>query len=303
MKQHTIGREFSLEGKGLHTGMQITLHAKPAEAGVLPSEYRAAPPTEYKEAEKDIKIPSYDSNADDALKLVENKYMFLREIHFLDYMFLLSKFSMETATVDDNFGNMPTTYSYKDPFFTEELNEDAFQVFIENKIIKHKVLYEKLTQDDEKCSKFKDIMLRIYKKLNDKLKKASETFSFKKFHALTLGLVYCKGDNISKIKFLFNLFANESKFGKSPEFTEFQEALYLICSYVSIAVRVDLAELYRQEFPPISTEDLKKLLDPCQHKDCKNLVQVIDNRIFGEDGSKSYFIEEFKILFNTTNTI
>lgn len=33
MKQHTIGREFSLEGKGLHTGMQITLHAKPAEAG------------------------------------------------------------------------------------------------------------------------------------------------------------------------------------------------------------------------------------------------------------------------------
>ena len=33
MKQHTIGREFSLEGKGLHTGMQIPLHAKPAEAG------------------------------------------------------------------------------------------------------------------------------------------------------------------------------------------------------------------------------------------------------------------------------
>lgn len=33
MKQHTIGKEFLLEGKGLHTGMQITLHAKPAEAG------------------------------------------------------------------------------------------------------------------------------------------------------------------------------------------------------------------------------------------------------------------------------
>lgn len=33
MKQHTIGSDFVLEGKGLHTGMQITLHAKPAEAG------------------------------------------------------------------------------------------------------------------------------------------------------------------------------------------------------------------------------------------------------------------------------
>lgn len=33
MKQHTIGGEFTLEGKGLHTGMFITLHAKPAEAG------------------------------------------------------------------------------------------------------------------------------------------------------------------------------------------------------------------------------------------------------------------------------
>jgi len=31
MKQHTIGGEFTLEGKGLHTGMQITLHAMPAE--------------------------------------------------------------------------------------------------------------------------------------------------------------------------------------------------------------------------------------------------------------------------------
>lgn len=33
MKQHTIGGEFTLTGKGLHTGMNITLHARPAEAG------------------------------------------------------------------------------------------------------------------------------------------------------------------------------------------------------------------------------------------------------------------------------
>jgi len=33
MRQHTIGADFTLEGKGLHTGMQITLHAMPAEAG------------------------------------------------------------------------------------------------------------------------------------------------------------------------------------------------------------------------------------------------------------------------------
>ena len=33
MKQHTIGEEFTLEGKGLHTGMQITLHAMPADEG------------------------------------------------------------------------------------------------------------------------------------------------------------------------------------------------------------------------------------------------------------------------------
>jgi len=33
MRQQTIGSDFVLEGKGLHTGMQITLHAKPAEAG------------------------------------------------------------------------------------------------------------------------------------------------------------------------------------------------------------------------------------------------------------------------------
>lgn len=33
MRQHTIGGEFTLEGKGLHTGMQIMLHARPTELG------------------------------------------------------------------------------------------------------------------------------------------------------------------------------------------------------------------------------------------------------------------------------
>ena len=255
-----------------------------------------------KEVEKEVPVPGYSSGADETVKLIEDKYMFLKDIHFLEYVHLLSKFSMSNATIDEDFKDMKPTYNFKEEWFNEEITEDAFQVFIEKKIIKHKALYEKLTQDEEKSSKFKDIMAKCYKKLNDKLKKANEGFTFKKFHALTLGFVYCKGDNISKIKFLFNLFADEeSKLCKCSEFSEFQEALYLLCSYVAIAVRVDLAELYREEFISIPKEDLKKLLDPCQHKDCQHLVEVTDNRFFGVDGRKKYTIEEFKTVFSLSN--
>ena len=258
-------------------------------------------PATVKEVEKEISIPSFSSLPDDIVKGVEEKFMFLRDIHFLDYVFLLSKFSMENATIEDNLAEMPNSYSCHDAFFNEDLSEDAFQVFIEKKIIKHKALYEKLSQDEGKCSKFKDIMAKFYKKLNSKLSKAKEGFVFKKWHALLFGFVYCKGENVSKIKFLFNLFAEESKFGKSSDFSDFQEALYLTCSYCTIAVRVELVESYSEDFPAVPQDELKKLLDACQQKDCQNLVTVTDNRFFGEDGRKEYFVEEFKTLFNKSN--
>lgn len=248
-----------------------------------------------KEQEREIPLPTYSSNVDDAVKLMEDKYMYLKEIHFLEYVYSLSIFSMENATLEDNYANKPVSYSCQDPWFNEEISEDNFQVFIDNKIIKHKNLYDKL-QDESKRSVFKDILAKFYKKLNDKLKRANESFTFKKYHALIPGFLFCKGQNITKIKFLFDLFAKDAKFSKTSEFTDFQYAIYLAASYVMLAVRVDLVGA-TDDFQAMEKSKIKELLDACQERDCSNLVNVTDNRFFGEDGKKEYFIEDFKSLF------
>ena len=132
-----------------------------------------------REQEREIQIQSYSSNVDEPAKLLETTYMFLREIYFDDYVHSLCKFSMENATLEDNYSDRILSFSCNDPWFNEEMTEDHFQVFIDNKIVKHKAVVDKL-QDDTKCSVFKDIMIKFYKKLNDKLKRGNENFTFKK---------------------------------------------------------------------------------------------------------------------------
>lgn len=206
---------------------------------------------------------------------------------------------MENATLEDNYANRPQSYSTGDPFYNEEFSDDNWQVFIDNKLVKHKKVFDKL-QDNTKCSVFKDILTKLYKKLNDKLRKGNESFIFKKCHALLIGLLFCKGENIEKINFLFQLFATESKFTKTSEFSEFQYAIYLLASYCMLAVRVELAGS-SDDFPSLEKDKIKQLLDACENKDCKNLVEVTDKRFFGDEGNKEYFLEDFKGLFQKAN--
>ena len=112
----------------------------------------------------------------------------------------------------------------------------------------------------------------------------------------TSALLFCKGQNVTKIKFIFNLFAENGKFTKTQNFSEFQFAWYLSASYVILAIRVDLGGNYA-DFSTLENDTIKGLLDACQNKDCEHLVEVVDKKYFGEDGSKEYFIEDFKQLF------
>ena len=167
-----------------------------------------------KEQEKEIPIPSFGSKMDDAVSAMEGKYMYLKDIHFLDYVLSLSKFSMDNATLEENYADRPVTYTCHDSFYNEDMSEDAFQIFVDNKICKHKAIYDKVQKNEAEASVFKDILLKLYKRFTDKLKKKDENFTFKKWHGLLFGWLYCKGNNITKIKFLFDLFANDAKVGK-----------------------------------------------------------------------------------------
>lgn len=253
-----------------------------------------------KPREKDVSLPAYTSAIDKDVELIENNYMFLKQVPFEDYVYSLSKFSMNNATLKDDYTEKIANFSSKDPWFNEEMSEDNFQVFIDNKIVKHPAIYNKLAGDETKCSIFKDIMIKLYKKLNDKIKRGNENFVFAKEHALIPGLLFCKSDNNTKIKFLFDLFSENSKFVKTSDFSDFQYAIYLAASYVILAIRVDLSGNYN-EFVELDNNRIKTLLDACQEKDCKHLVEVIDSKFFTAEGTTEYYLQDFKGLFMKSN--
>ena len=58
---------------------------------------------------------------------LETKFNFLRELVFSDFIYSLSTFTLENATLPDDFSKKPEKYSKKDDFFISDFSEDLFQ--------------------------------------------------------------------------------------------------------------------------------------------------------------------------------
>ena len=216
-------------------------------------------------------------------------------------MYSLVIFSVTNATLQDDYSKKPPKFSSHDPFFTEELSPEMFQSFIENKIFKHPSLYVKAGENESLASLFKESLLFIHKSLlskldqNDKNNGANKPKNeFRKMHALAIGLLYCVGTNVSKIRILFDLFSDGGRLGKSSNLHEFLIALFLIPSYCMLYSSNKLSG--REDLGEFPKETMKQLLDCCELKDSVNLVTVTEKMLFPIDG-KSYSYEEFKALF------
>ena len=253
------------------------------------------------ETEREVSIPIYSSSADKEFSKLETKENLLRDIVFSDYIYSLSQFSLENATVQDDYTHKPTFYSMDQPFYNEELTPDLFQSFIENKIFKHPNLYVKAGENEDTARLFKDAMLNIQKSLISKLDQNDKNNGvdqpnnvFRKSHAIALGLLYTSGTNVSKIKFLHNLFSQGGSLKKTNAFSEFLLALFLIPSYCMLYTRNKLAD--NGNLPEFSKETMKKILDKCELKDTVNLLGITMKMIFPVE-DKSYSYPKFKNLF------
>lgn len=253
------------------------------------------------ETEREVSIPMYSSSADKEFSKIETKENLLRDISFTDYIYSLSEFSTENATKQDDYTHKPTSYSMDQPFYNEELTHDLFQSFIENKLFKHPNLYVKAGENEDTANLFKEVMFNIQKSLIAKLDQNDKNNgidhpnnTFRKSHAIALGILYASGTNVSKIKFLHNLFSREGSLKKTNEFSEFLLALFLIPSYCMLYTRNKLADSGDlSEFPK---EIMKKILDKCELKDTVNLLGITMKLIFPVE-EKSYSYSKFKNLF------
>lgn len=259
------------------------------------------------ETEKEISIPSYSSPHDKQFSKLESQFNVLKDISFSHYAKSLSNFTLATATVTDDYSKITETYSKSDPFLKEPVSADLFQSFIENKIFKHPQLYATVGNNETLASVFKEAFLEIHKSLGKKLQQADKEKGgmanenrVTKTHLMALGILYCGGSNVSKAKFIFDIFKDNNVLQCTDDFKDFLLSLFLIPAYCMLYARNKLAN--RAEIGEFPKETMKQILDSCELKDSMNLVEVTVNRIFGQD-SAGIGYEKFKDMFTLNDGI
>lgn len=260
------------------------------------------------ETEREVNIVTYKSTADKTYEFQEGKYNYFRKINFNEYLYSLVHFSSDNATLEDTYEKADVNYSMNDPFFTESFNNDIFQSFLENKILKHKAVYDDATSKETVTSIFKECFLAANNGMGLKLyqdaeakgdQSAEKTNMVKKGDCIGYGLLYCAGPNYVKIKALFNIFQENGVLKKNDKFSRFMLATFLMASYGMISGRNKLNDY--EEIGAITKDRLKELIDTSELKDSQNLVEVTNKLIFGEDTSQELNYEQFKAKFANEN--
>ena len=260
------------------------------------------------ETEKEVSLPSYKSDADKFYELQENKYNYFRKLNYADFLYSLVNFSNENATLEDDYSKTNIDFSMNEPFFGDIFSSDIFQSFLENKVLKHKAIYEEAGNNEKITSIFKEGFLAINNGLGLKLaqdakakgdESADKNTIVKKGDALAYGLLYCVGANFIKIKSLFNIFQENGQLKPSEKLSEFLLALFIIPSYGMASARNKLSKF--EEIGAVDKEKLKELLESSELKDCQNMVEVTNKLIFGPNLTTTLTYQNFKDKFEVND--
>jgi hypothetical protein len=259
----------------------------------------------FAKGESEINFPIYTSSSDEYFTLVEKDFNLIVYIQLLEYMNLLEAFSIETATVPFE-GKYRHDFSSKDPFLDNIIHQGEFQSFIENKLFNINEIVELYGEDIQTLALFKDCFLKIYSALNLRLNsflgntnKNEEIIT--KLNLVAIGILFCRGKNISKIKLFFDLFKNENGvFIKSEKLNNYLISSFFIASYCLVSVRAFI-DNEEKGLPKISNNLTQTLLDKkgLSQKNCEILLKYFNDKFFGEKEGLNW--DEFKQKFSSDN--
>lgn len=261
----------------------------------------------FAKGESEINFPIYTSSSDEYFTLVEKDFNLIVYIQLLEYMNLLETFTIQTATVPFE-GNYRHDFSSKDAFLDNIMNQGEFQSFIENKLFSINEIVELYGEDIQTLALFKDCFLKIYSALNLRLKsflgnanKNEEIIT--KLNLVAIGILFCRGKNISKIKLFFELFKNENGvFIKSEKLNNYLISSFFIASYCLVSVRAFI-DNEEKGLPKISNNLTQTLLDEkgLSQKNCEILLKYFNDKFFGDKEGLNW--DEFKQKFSSDNTL
>ena len=227
--------------------------------------------------EEEIEFPPYSSIADSHLECLEKDYNLLRYITLVEYINLLSFYTLETTDIPLE-SPYKILFSYKDDFLCHSFNEELFENFIANIILKNRELGETEVT-------FKEIYIELFKELNLKLREFFNDVNKKitKRDLIGLGILFCKTNNISKMKILFDVFKNENEeFVQSEELDEFLICCFLISYHCLISTKKKLSQI-NPMITEFTLEDLNAVLKYIDVKLCQKLLNNFNFYFFDKD--------------------
>jgi len=253
--------------------------------------------------ESEKNFPIYTSTSDEYFTLVEKEFNLITSIQLLEYMNLLENFSIQKATVPFE-GNYRHNFSQKDSFLNEIMHDYEFQSFIENKLFNVNEIVELYGEDIQTLALFKECFLKIYSALslrlntflNNNKNKNEEIVT--KLNLVALGILFCRGKNISKIKLFFDLFKNDNEiFIKSEKLDNYLITSFFIASYCLVSVRAFI-DNEEKGLPKIDNKLTRILLNDkgLSQNNCENLLKYFNNKFFEEKEGLNW--DEFKQKFN-----
>jgi hypothetical protein len=228
-------------------------------------------------SEDEIEFLPYSSIADSHLEFLEKDNNLLRYITLVEYLNLLSNYTPETAEIPFE-GPYKLLFSYKDKFLSNTFNEELFQSFINNTILKGRDLGEtEITFKEIYIQLFKELKLKLIEHYGDENKKIT------KRDLICLGLLFCKTNNISKIKLLFDLFKNEyEEFEQSDELDEFLLCSFLISSHCLISAKYKLSQI-NPMITGFALEDLNNIFQIADLKKSEKLLNYFNFYFFDKN--------------------
>ena len=253
--------------------------------------------------EQEVYFPDYESRSDKYFSLIEGKYNLIKHIQLLEFLNLLELFSLETATIHHD-GKFRSDFSSKDKFLDTILHQDEFQSFIENKLLKIPDIIEIFGEDEQTSTIFKECFVKIFSSLNVKLNSYYQTNredKITKRNLVGLGLLFCRGQNISKIKLFFDFFKDENNhFVKSENLDNYLIGLFFISAYCLLTIRTSI-NYPGQNLPKIGNNLAQNLLNGngMTQKHVENLLKYFNEKFFDKE---SFTWEEFKKKFEYDNS-
>ena len=230
--------------------------------------------------EKEIPFETYSSQFDKVFNCIVEKYNGFLKLTLVQYINLLEHFDINNCTIAFE-GPYKTKYSKNEPFLNKTIVEEEIQSFLDNYIITIPDIFYKF--DDESMSLFKQMIINISKTLKFKLKQNnSNNGELKKLDLIPLGLLFCKSQNIDKIRLFFDLFKNDDDlFCKSDLLDEYLLCDFLISSYCVLKARKDFGNI--NGISPLNTKDIKNMVQYCELSDCIKLVKYFNDNFFDKE--------------------